>query len=146
MPTAHVYVFDDAFDSDESASNADLVAEFLLPAPDDGSQWDSLGATTSSIEGMGLVPKGSSWKRLNRTRLAPYLGFETEVEDKETAECYVKVLQGKFERLDVADLHAACGGLWMRDGPGYCVPLIAGRAALSKRTKLLQVPNDDSVC
>ena len=146
MPTAHVYVFDDASDSDESASNADLVAEFLLPAPDDGSQWDSLGATNSSIEGMGLVPKWPSWKRLSRTRFAPYLGFETVVEDKETAECYVKVLQAKIEQLTVGDLQAASGHAWMRDGPGYCLPLTAGAAALSKRTKLLQVPNDDSVC
>ena len=139
MPTALVYVYYDASDPDDSASNAASVAEFLLPAPDDGSKWDSLGATKSSIEGMGVVPRGPRWSVLNRTRLLPYLGLETVVEDEQTAQCFVKVLQGKFEQLNVAALQAAIGGAWMRDGPGYCVPLIADRKALPSHTELLQV-------
>ena len=83
---------------------------------------------------------------LSHTRLLPYLGLETVVEDEGTAASFVKVLQGKFEQLDVADLQTAFGGAWMRDGPGSCVPLIAGRAALSKFTKLLQVTDGDGIC
>ena len=119
----------------------DNVQELLLPHAVVASKWDRLQPKTSGIHENGIFPKGTAWSNVTRRMLMPFLGLETVTQDEETQACLVKILQSVFEPLTVAELQAAHGGAWMRDGSGYCVPHKGRRALLEPTVLLLQVSN-----